>query len=95
MRSQLLTHKKERNTDGHITEIKIWLVPASEHTPHGLKYSFVYIAGGIRVVGYDNERGKGDHRHINGMEYPYTFTTASQLMADFNRDIEAWQKGEL
>ena len=95
MKAQLLAHKKERNSDGHITEVKIWLVPVSEHAPHGLKYSFVYIAGGIRVIGYDNERGKGDHRHINGMEYLYTFTTPTQLMTDFNSDIEAWRKGEL
>ena len=95
MKAQLLTHRKERNADGHITEIKIWSVSVSEHTPHGFKYSFVYIVNSIRLIGYDNERGKGDHRHINGMEYPYEFTTPSQLMADFQDDIEAYQKGEI
>ncbi len=94
-KTTLLVHRKERDTEGHITEIKIWSVPVSEHTPYGLKYSFVYIVNGIRVIGYDNERGKGDHRHINGMEFPYTFSTPSQLMSDFQTDLDAWQKGEL
>jgi Family of unknown function (DUF6516) len=95
MKARLLTHRKERNSDGHITEIKIWSVLVSEHAPHGVKYSFVYIVNGIRIIGYDNERGKGDHRHICGMEYNYKFTTPSQLMSDFEADIEAWQKGEI
>ena len=95
MKAKLLVHKKERNSEGHITEIKIWSVPVGEHTPHGIKYSFVYIVNGLRVVGYDNERGKGDHCHLNGIEQPYTFTNPAQLMEDFQRDIEAWRMGEL
>lgn len=95
IKAKLLVHRKERDAEGHITEIKIWSVPVSEHAPHGLKYSFVYIVNGIRVIGYDNERGKGDHRHINGLEYQYKFTTPAQLMTDFEIDVEAYQKGEL
>jgi predicted nucleic acid-binding Zn finger protein len=38
-------------------------------------------------VGYDNERGKGDHKHIKGLEYAYNFTSIDQLFADFRRDI--------
>ena len=95
IKAELLAHKKGRDADGHITEIKIWSVPVSEHTLHGLKYSFVYIVNGIRVIGYDNERGKGDHRHLGGKELPYEFTTSSQLMADFEADIEAYQKGDM
>ena len=49
----------------------------------------------FRSIGYDNERGKGDHRHINGFEYPYKFSTPLQLMLDFQADIEAYQMGEL
>jgi hypothetical protein len=95
IKAKLLLHRKERDADGRITEIKIWAVPVTEHAPHGVKYSFVYIVNGVRVIGYDNERGKGDHRHISGMEYPYKFATPSQLMADFEADIEAYRKGEI
>ena len=42
-------------------------VPPSEHL---IKYRLVYIVNGLRMVGYDNERGKGDHKHIGENEYP-------------------------
>jgi len=29
-------------------------------TEHGYKYSAVYVVNGVRVVGFDNERGKGE-----------------------------------
>ena len=54
---------------------------------HGLKYSLFYGYPGQRLVGYDNERGKGDHRHIDGREEPYAFTTVEALIADFVADV--------
>lgn len=49
----------------------------------GYKYRAVYVVNGVRVVGFDNERGKGDHCHLDGTEIPYTFTSVDQLMEDF------------
>jgi hypothetical protein len=43
----------------------------------------------IREVGYDNERGKGDHRHFQGAETAYAFSTVEQLMADLWADVRA------
>lgn len=43
---------------------------------------------GKRVVGYDNERGKGDHRHIRGNETPYQFEDVATLIRDFPRDVK-------
>jgi len=40
---------------------------------HRLKYSLFYGRPGVREVGYDNERGKGDHRHFRGVETDYVF----------------------
>lgn len=40
-----------------------------------------------RLVGYDNEVGKGDHRHIGDVETAYRFTTPEQLVADFLADV--------
>jgi hypothetical protein len=48
----------------------------------------VYIVDGIRVVGYDNELGKGDHKHMHGKELSYHFASVDQLVADFKADIE-------
>jgi hypothetical protein len=41
----------------------------------------------LRLVGYDNEPGKGDHRHIEGKEEQYAFSTVEILMADFLADV--------
>jgi hypothetical protein len=45
-------------------------------------------AKGKCLVRYDNERGKGDHKHIKGKEEPYSFTDVKTLVADFQRDID-------
>jgi hypothetical protein len=42
---------------------------------------------GHRLVGYDNERAKDDHRHLDDRELPYTFVSVEQLMADFLSDV--------
>ncbi|MFM8445639.1 MAG: DUF6516 family protein [Methylococcus sp.] len=47
----------------------------------------VYIADGERVVGYDHERGKGDHKHLLGREFPYEFRDIPGLLEDFWNDV--------
>ncbi len=42
----------------------------------------------MRVIGYDNERGKGDHRHLGGREEAYSFVNPRQLIADFMADVK-------
>jgi hypothetical protein len=34
---------------------------------------------GVRIVGFDNERGEGDHCHIGGHERAYKFVSVEQL----------------
>ena len=40
---------------------------------------------------YDNERGKGHHRHAGGVETSYEFTDLNTLPADFERDVTNWR----
>jgi len=54
---------------------------------HRLKYSLFYGWPGRRLVDYDNERGKGDHRHVQGTEAAYAFSTPEQLIEDFMADV--------
>ena len=70
-------------------EIVIWQVPEPV-PPSGrpYKYRLVYVVDGKRVVGYDNERGKGDRRHLGNREMAYSFVNPRQLMADFMADVE-------
>ena len=94
MKAMLLFHSKTNDANGNITEIRIWRVTVTGHTPYGFKYSLVYIERGVRIIGYDIERGKGDHRHFDGEETPYCFVDVDTLMEDFSRDIAQW-RGEL
>lgn len=83
----MLFHKKQRYRDS-IVETVIWQLPqADNERPHGLKYRLVYVRDGKRIVGYDNERGKGDHKHIAGQELPYHFNSVRDLVHDFWADI--------
>lgn len=84
----LIERSKTVLPDGAIVEIVIWKVP--EPVPgsaHLFKYRLFYGQDGQRVVGFDNERGKGDHCHVDGDELPYLFTTTSTLLSDFRREV--------
>jgi hypothetical protein len=90
MKAELLFHERIDYDDGSIVEMVLWRVPSPvPPTTHGLKYSLFYGRPGVREVCYDNERGKGDHRHFKGTESPYAFSTVEQLMIDFWSDVRA------
>jgi hypothetical protein len=88
MKANLIYKTKHEHGKGFV-EIVIWQVPKPvPQSEHAFKYSLVYIVNGQRVVGYDNERGKGDHKHLGENEYPYKWVSPSQLMKDFMADVE-------
>ena len=92
-KATIIFRQKDRYDDGHIREVVIWKLPEPTlERPHGYKYSLFYGRKGERIVGYDNERGKGDHRHIGPLETHYIFTSLSELLADFNRDVTIARK---
>ena len=71
-----------------LVQIRIWRLPRkTPERPHGLKYSLFYGMRGERIIGYDNEAGKGDHRHIRGIQEPYDFSSYEQLVRDFFADV--------
>ncbi|HEY5265015.1 MAG TPA: DUF6516 family protein [Steroidobacteraceae bacterium] len=88
MNAVLAFHDKQVLPDGAIVEMKTWevAVPVAG-SAHKLKYSLFYGAGGKRLVGYDNERGKGDHRHIEDRQGKYAFKTVDLMIADFLADV--------
>ena len=95
MKAELVYYEKRYFTEGSFQEIKIWKVPESKDKPHGLKYSFVYIVNGERIIGYDNAEGKGDHRHYKGKEFAYKFQGLEKLWKDFQSDLEQFMEGKL
>jgi hypothetical protein len=82
--------------DGGILQVRIWSLP-SPVTPsrHEYKYSLFYGRDGVRLVGYDNERGKGDHKHIRDDELPYIFMDLDGMIDDFMADVKAMREGKL
>lgn len=70
--------------------MKLWLVSNPVRgSSHSFRYSLFYGREGERIIGYDNEPGKGDHRHYANHEEPYPFTTPEQLVRDFLADVRA------
>jgi len=95
VKADLLFHQRIDYDDGTIVELVLWRVPSPLHpSTHDLKYSLFYGRPGVREVGYDNERGKGDHRHYQGAETAYVFSTVEQLMADFWADVRTLRGGK-
>jgi Family of unknown function (DUF6516) len=92
MNAELITRFKDVTPEGNIIEWVIWRIQNPlKPSSHDFKYRAAYIVSGVRVIGFDNERGKGDHCHIDGVEKPYQFTGVDQLVEDFLAEIEHWR----
>ena len=91
MKATPLLRRRVVVADDAFVEVVIWQVqqPLAPST-HGFKYRLACVVGGECVLRYDNEREKGDHRHMLASEEPYDFSTPDQLMADFEADIARW-----
>lgn len=84
----LLFHEKVVRADGIIIELIIWRLPrAAPDRSHRLKYRLYCGRGGKCILRYDNESGKGDHRHVEGREEPYRFISVTRLRREFETDI--------
>ncbi|MFO7555938.1 MAG: DUF6516 family protein [Desulfobacterales bacterium] len=90
MKSRLIYREKFIYSDGSIREMVLWqLSKETSDRPHRLKYRLYYgLKDGTCIVRYDNEAGKGDHKHFKGIERTYRFTDVETLVADFLEDIE-------
>ncbi len=84
MKAALIAQAKEVRDDGSIVEIVVWeLAEPLPPCTHSYKYRLFFGLAGECFVRYDNERGKGDHLHVGGVESDYDFTTLEALLADF------------
>ena len=83
-------YEYKHNDNGYLIEIRILRVDKDSDYPEGIKYSLVAIDRKTknRVLGYDNERGKGHHMHRQGREMPYEFTDEWKLVEDFYNEYE-------
>lgn len=89
LRRAVLVYEDKRLIEGgFILQGRVWLVPeAVVGSRHSYKYSLFFGRSGERLVLYDNEREKGDHRHYGSHEEPYGFVGLEQLLRDFMSDV--------
>lgn len=74
-------------------ELVLWQLPAPlQGSNHRFKYRLAYVVRGECVLRYDNEAGKGDHRHYAGKERAYAFAGPDKLIAAFQADIARWNR---
>jgi hypothetical protein len=92
MKAELLLRERHQTADNAFVELRVWRVPHPVRgSEHEYKYALAYVVKGICVLRYDNEAGKGDHKHVGPIETGYRFTTPAQLLADFWHDVDHWR----
>jgi Family of unknown function (DUF6516) len=93
MKAALLLRRRVADAAGGFAEYVVWLLPTPlPPSTHTFKYRLAYVVGRECVIRYDNEVGKGDHRHYGGKEQTYRFSSPKQLIADFESDIPRWNR---
>lgn len=93
MKAELIFRQRTQLDDTSLAELVIWQVPRPlAGSAHHFKYSLAYVENEVCVIRYDNEVGKGDHRHIGRKEMPYAFVDMDQMMVDFWTDVAGWRR---
>jgi hypothetical protein len=92
-KATLVIDRKENLADGSIIQAVVWELPVPlSGSLHRYKYRLYFGKAGECLVRFDNEQGKGDHKHFRGVESPYPFKDIPTLIKDFReaiRDCEA------
>jgi len=84
MKASLIYRFEQDFDDGGKVRMVIWHLPTPVRpSEHPYKYRLVYLEDDKRVIGFDNERGKGDHRHDGETETVYPFSDMPTLIRDF------------
>jgi len=93
MSAEVLARERHVLAEDAFVEIVVWRVPRPvPGSSHRLKYRLALIVAGQCVLRYDNETGKGDHRHVGAVETVYAFRSYEKLLADFWADVDEWRR---
>ncbi|MDP3482678.1 MAG: DUF6516 family protein [Sulfuricella sp.] len=92
MNAHELIRRRVILTSDAFADLVVWQVaqPVSGCS-HAFKYRLAFVVKGVCVLRYDNEVGKGDHKHFGNDEMRYEFSNPRQLVADFMSDVRRWQ----
>jgi len=92
MVAELVLYERRGLEEGVFTEVVVWRVPRPlRGSKHPFKYRLALVERGRCVLRYDNEAGKGDHRHVGELEEPYEFSTVEVLVEQFLSDVKKWR----
>jgi hypothetical protein len=93
MKAEALAQERHLLAEDAFVEIVVWRVPQPvKGSAHPFKYRLALVIAGECVLRYDNETGKGDHRHVGKVESAYSFGSYEKLLADFWTDVDAWRQ---
>lgn len=92
MNATLMLNERHIIAENAFVEMVVWCLPSPlSGSQHGYKYRLALIVDGSCVLRYDNESGKGDHRHLGEEQTAYFFTTPQALLNDFWNDVNNWR----
>jgi hypothetical protein len=91
--AERLVYERHALDSRTFVEAIVWRLPRPVRgSAHSFKYRLALVIDEDCVLRYDNEAGKGDHRHLHDKEVPYSFVDLDTLMTDFWRDVEEWRR---
>jgi uncharacterized protein DUF6516 len=91
--ARLLLRERRIIAEDRFVEIVIWRLPRSvAGSRHAFKYRLAFVVDEVCVLRFDNETGKGDHKHVGAVEMPYVFRSLAQLVTDFWDEVEQWER---
>ncbi len=98
----LLRRRTDLTPDIHVERVLWLLSEPARGSMHRYKYRFKYrykyryalIVDDVCVMRYDNEAGKGDHKHFDGAETAYRFIDGVTLLNDFFADVRRWRRDD-
>ena len=92
MEATLLFNERHIVSENAFVEMVVWRLPSSlSGSNHDFKYRLSLVVDGRCVLRYDNEAGKGDHKHTGDEQISYVFTTPQALLQDFWNDVDNWR----
>lgn len=92
MQARLLLRERLAIGENRFAEVVIWQVPRPIlGSLHDYKYRLAFVVDEVCVLRFDNEAGKGDHKHIGKTEVPYAFMNPRQLINDFWDEVARWR----
>jgi hypothetical protein len=93
MKARELFNRRVPVAEQAFAELVLWEVSEPVlGSKHSYKYRLAFVVAGECVLRYDNETGKGDHKHVRGKEMKYSFVSVDKLVADFFEDVKRWRK---